>query len=281
MKKMENLWKKIFISVILIFALSLTAFFQQTQKAKISTSEELKADLELVPCEDSERLEAVKKLFLKMGAAESDLIVEDFKTAENLVVTKKGKTGEIVIVGAHYDKSGEGCGAIDNWTGIVITANLYRTMKDLPTEKTYKFVAFGEEEKGLIGSSRMAKAIPKNERVNHCAMVNLDSFGFAYPQVLTNLSSSKMTSSAKDLAKKLKMKFTTGEIPLAGADSDSFIRNEIPAITFHGLSNNWKNYLHTSNDQLKNVNTDSVYIGYQFVLQYLIKIDSSVCSSFR
>ncbi len=278
---MENLWKKIIVTAILIFALSLTAFFQQAQKTKVSTVEEIKTDLELVPCKDKERLEAVKKLFIKMGADETDLVVEDFKKVENLVVTKKGKSNETVIIGAHYDKSDEGCGAIDNWTGIVIISNLYRTMKDLNTEKTYKFVAFGKEEKGLLGSNAMAKAIPQEEKSNYCAMVNLDSFGFAYPQVLENVSSPKMIVLAKDLAKEFEMPLSTASINSALADSASFKSNEIPAITFHGLSNDWQKYLHTSNDKLKNVNINSVFIGYQFILRFLIKIDKSACGSFQ
>jgi len=278
---MENLWKKILVTTILIFGLTLTAFFQQAQKAKVSTAEEIKADVELVPCKDKERLEAVKKLFLKMGAAESDIIIEDFKNVQNLVVTKKGKTDEIVIIGAHYDKAEVGCGAIDNWTGIVIIANTYRTIKDVTTEKTYKFVAFGKEEKGLLGSGAMAKAITTEEKAKYCAMVNLDSFGFALPQVLENISSKKMTELAKVLAKEFELPLSTASLTLASSDSASFIKNDIPAITFHGLSDDWQKYLHSSNDKLKNVNTDSVYVGYQYVLQYLIKLDSSPCGSFR
>ncbi len=279
---MENLWKKILIVSILIFVLCLTAFFQQTQKPKIATENDIKADLELVPCKTDERLEAVKKLFVKMGAAAEDLSVEKFKDVENLVVTKKGKSNETIIIGAHYDKTIEGCGAIDNWTGIVIIANLYRTMKDLNTEKTYKFVAFDKEEKYLIGSTAMAKAISKDGGGNYCAMVNLDSFGFGYPQILDNASSEKLSDLAKDLAKELEMPFSHASLlGSADADSSSFKRIDIPAITLHGLSNDWKNYLHTSKDKLKNVNSNSVFIGYQFVLRYLMKIDSSPCNAFR
>lgn len=277
----ENPWKKILVASILILILCLTVFLQQSQKPKIATESDIKSDVELVPCKDEERLEAVKKLFIKMGADEKDLSVEKFEKVENLVVTKKGKSDETVIVGAHYDKVSEGCGAIDNWTGIVIISNLYRTIKDLNTEKTYKFVAFGKEEKGLAGSSQMAKSISLEDRKNYCAMVNIDSFGFGYPQVLENLSSPKLTDSAKNLAKELEMPFSTASLSLASADSVPFIRNEIPAITFHGLSNDWQNYLHTSKDKLKNVNTNSVFVGYQFMLRYLMKIDGLKCDSFR
>ena len=136
--------------------------------------------MELAPCKGrKERREEVKKLFLKMGAPESDIVFEKLDDVENVVVTKKGKTDETIVIGAHFDKTETGCGAIDNWSGIVIVANLYRTMKDFTTQKTYKFVAFDKEELGLLGSDAMAKKIPKEERANYCAMVNFDSFGFS------------------------------------------------------------------------------------------------------
>lgn len=267
---------------ILLFALCFcTATFAQTKTVKLSTEDEIKEDLKLVSCKNAERLETVRKLFQKLGAADEEINIEKFKDVENLVVTKKGKTDETIIVGAHYDKVNEGCGAIDNWTGIVIIANLYRTLKTLTTQKTYVFVAFGKEELGLLGSEAMAKAIPKEKRVNYCSMVNLDSFGFNYPQVLDNVSSAKMTKAAKNVADEMKIPFSNASLAgTADADSTSFLKRNIPAITFHGLSNKWQEYLHGSKDKLENVNAQSVYIGYRYTLNFLAKVDANSCDAF-
>jgi len=233
-------------------------------------------------CKNDERFEAVKNLFKKMGASDNDLKVENFDKVQNLTVTKKGKTNETIIVGAHYDKVNEGCGAIDNWTGLVIVANLYGTLRQYQTEKTYIFVAFGNEEKGLVGSEAMAKSIPKENRPQYCSMVNFDSFGFNYPQVLSNASSPKMTKFAKDLAKEVNMPFS--EASLAGtadADSTSFVSKNIPAITFHGLSNKWLEYLHSSKDKIENVKPESVLVGYKFGYLFLTRLDQGTCDMFR
>ena len=162
----------------LLTLFSVTIFISAQSADNFSTEDNIKEDLKLNVCEDKERLAAVKLLFKKFGATDDEIIIEKFKNVENLVVTKKGKTGETVIVGAHYDKTSEGCGAIDNWTGIVIIANLYKTLRNFSTEKTYLFVAFGKEELGLVGSEAMARAIPKEKRAGYCSMVNFDSFGF-------------------------------------------------------------------------------------------------------
>lgn len=264
----------------LFFVLTLSAFSQE-QIVRFSTEEEIKADVALVPCKDKERLAAVKSLFAKMGANEAEIKIEKLKSAENLVVTKKGKTDETVVIGAHYDKTDEGCGAIDNWAGIVILANLYRTMKDFTTEKTYQFAAFGKEEIGLVGSNAMADGIPKEKRANYCAMVNFDSFGFTYPQALRNISDTSLIKLAEEVSKEMKIPFAQAGIELASSDSESFRRKKIPAITLHGLNNQWQNYLHSSSDKVSNVNIQSIFIGYRHGLVFLSKIENKPCGAFR
>jgi acetylornithine deacetylase/succinyl-diaminopimelate desuccinylase-like protein len=122
------------------------------QGIRISTREQIKAEFDSVPCKNGERLKAVRALFEKMGAAASDIAVDKYKNVENLVIRKQGNSEEKIIVGAHYDKVADGCGAIDNWTGIVAIAHLYSSLKDVPLNKTILFVAFGKEETGLEGS---------------------------------------------------------------------------------------------------------------------------------
>ncbi len=272
---------KIWFIIITLLSLCLNSPAQQSA-VKYSTEEDLKADLELAPCKGrKERLEAVKKLFLKMGALESEIVVEKLDDVENVVVTKKGKTEETVIVGAHYDKTANGCGAIDNWTGIVILANLYRTMMDFTTQKTYKFVAFDKEELGLLGSIAMAKKIPKETRLDYCAMVNFDSFGFTFPQALRNISTNSLIYLAEEVSDEMKMPFGKAGIEFSSSDSDSFKSRGIPSISLHGLNNQWENYLHTPNDKISKVNMNSVYLGYRHGLVFLSKIDNKPCNAFR
>lgn len=270
-------------SIVILFSLCIfgNASFAQEVKVRISTEEEIKENINLGVCKNTERLEAVKKLFQKMGAKDTDIKIEKIKDVENIVVIKKGKTNETIIIGAHYDKTSDGCGLIDNWTGIVILTNLYRSLKDISTEKTYAFAAFGKEELGLLGSDEMARAIPKEKRVNYCAMVNFDSFGFTYPQVMSNISDTKLANLAKEVSDEFKIPFGKAAIDFASSDSESFRKQKIPAISLHGLNDKWTEYLHTKKDKIENVNLTSVYIGYRFGLSYLIKIDAKSCNAFR
>jgi Iap family predicted aminopeptidase len=256
-----------------IFVLNTSA---QTDDS-IATLENIKQDLGRVVCDNAERLEGVKSLFVEKGADRSELIVEEFGNHKNLVISIDGTPNEIIVIGAHYDKADIGCGAIDNWSGIVILANLYRTLKMLETTKTIKFVAFGSEEKGLVGSRMMARAIPKKERQNYCSMVNFEGFGRSFPQALPKRSDKYLIQVAKGLAKELKITFTHARVKGIDADSSSFRKVKIPAITLHGLDNAYRRYLGKETDVFESIKPASVFYGYRFGLAFIYKLDESPC----
>ncbi len=235
----------------------------------------------MVPCKNQDRLNSAEALFEKMGAQKSDISVEKYKNVDNLVVRKQGRSNELIVVGAHYDKVTDGCGAIDNWTGIVTIAHLYRSLKNVALKKTILFVAFGQEEKGLVGSHAMAAAIKKEGIENYCEMINIDSLGMATPQVLDNVSSKKLEALVSDTAKDLKLPFSHASVAVADADSSSFMARRIPAVTIHGLNNDWMKIIHSGNDQASKVNPVSVYLGYRLILSMITRLDSSSCSAYR
>jgi putative aminopeptidase FrvX len=268
-----------FALVALLFFLS--SFSTGAQTLPISTVEQIKTDLDAVPCANEKRLDAVRSLFEHAGAPPSDITVDPYKDVENLVVIRKGESSEKIVIGAHYDKVQHGCGAVDNWTGIVALAHLYRTLNDAPLKKTLVFVAFGKEEKGLVGSRAMVKAINKEQLSEYCAMINIDSLGMATPQVGDNMSSKKLGQFTVELAKELQIKFGHRDIPGADSDSSSFIARKIPAVMIHGLANDWATVLHTNYDQSSRVNPAGVYLGYRLVLALIVRLDQSTCEAFR
>ncbi len=272
---------QIFLAVLLILIFFINVLFTQRSDGKISTDKEIKSEIELAPCKNEDRFESVKKLFLKMGAEDSDVAVQKFQNGENLIITKKGKTDEIVVVGAHYDKVSSGCGVIDNWTGIVIAANVYRSLKDKETEKTYKFVAFGKEEVGLFGSKALVKSIPPENLPKYCAMVNLDSFGFTTPQALENISDEKLMNLARQTSNEMKIPYFQTSVAGASSDSASFRQAKIPAVSIHGMAENWRDYLHTDKDSASEIDFKSIYASYLFAVNFTKKIDRERCGFWR
>jgi Zn-dependent M28 family amino/carboxypeptidase len=254
---------------------------QQTSDDPLSTAAQVQESFASLPCKQKERLPAVRALFEKMGAVPGDFAVGKYNGAENLVVTKRGANPEKIVIGAHYDFIDDGCGAIDNWTGIVAMAHVYSTVRRLSTDKTVLFVAFGNEEKGLVGSRGMVKAIPKDDVSKYCAIINIDSFGMALPFVLKNISSPKLTSLVEERAAVLKVPVNTVTIYGATSDSEAFMERGIPAVTLSGLGLDWENVLHSKKDQLAAVNHTSVYLGYRLALATWASVDAAPCGTYR
>jgi Iap family predicted aminopeptidase len=245
----------------------------------ISTAEEIQEEFKQVPCAKKERLAAVRMLFERMGAV--DITTQKFRDAENLIVKHGAPSLETIVIGAHYDFVDAGCGAIDNWSGVVALAHVYRTIREFVTNKNVLFVAFDNEEKGLVGSRAMANAIPKEEIPQYCTMINIDSFGLAGPFVLSNTSSAPLIKLSEEVAADLQLPFYKMSLAVADADSSSFLAKKIPAITLSGLSNDWQSVIHTSNDQAAKVNSTSVYHGYRLALSLWSRVDAAPCDTFR
>ncbi|WP_017413843.1 M20/M25/M40 family metallo-hydrolase [Clostridium tunisiense] len=105
----------------------------------------------------------------------------DYKEASstNIIATmksKKGSNGKHIVVGAHYDGV-DTPAANDNASGI---ATVMEAAKVLAKEKLncdVKFIAFGAEEIGLVGSSNYVQTLSSEEKKNIVAMINLDMVG--------------------------------------------------------------------------------------------------------
>ncbi len=75
--------------------------------------------------------------------------------ASNVVAEIRGteKPGEIVLLGAHLDSWDLGTGALDNGVNCVLVTEVARAIAAGPKPKrTIRFVLFGSEESGLLGS---------------------------------------------------------------------------------------------------------------------------------
>jgi hypothetical protein len=79
----------------------------------------------------------------------------------------------------------------------------------------------------------------------------------------------------------MSMPFSHGSIANGDSDSSSFKAKKIPAVTIHGLNNNWPNILHSRNDQASKVNPTSVYLGYRLALAMIARVDQASCVEYR
>ncbi len=110
-------------------------------------------------------------------------------TTMNVIGMKKGKSDEIIVLGAHYDHLGKGgessrapgvnavhYGADDNASGVGMLIEMAQRFSRETPERTVVYIAFGAEEMGLLGSSYFVDhSLIDLKKVK--AMINLDMVG--------------------------------------------------------------------------------------------------------
>lgn len=204
----------------------------------MATDEQMYKDMELSPLTYEERLAAVVELFKRGGAKPEEIITQDVGAGQkNVYVVKKGRTDRVIVVSSHHDREwAVGRGTIDNWTGTTMVTNLYQTMRDMETEATIVFVSFAREEDGLIGSARYLKALSKEQRAKIDANVNLDTLAVDGTFSWQNNSTKSLLEMVKKVADAEKLDHKAERLWGGDADSSSFRRYGIAALTLFGVT---------------------------------------------
>ncbi|MBI5240751.1 MAG: M28 family peptidase [Elusimicrobia bacterium] len=209
----------------------------RSQLEGMATDEQMYQDMELSPLTYEERLAAVVELFKRGGAKPEEIITQDAGAGQkNIYVVKKGRTDRVIVVSSHHDKAEVGAGTIDNWTGTTMVTNLYQAMRDMETEATIVFMSFAREEDGLIGSARYLKSLTKDQRAKIDANVNLDTLAVDGTFSWQNNSTESLLEMVKKVASQEKLDHKPASLWGGDADSSSFRRYGIAAMTLFGVS---------------------------------------------
>jgi hypothetical protein len=139
----------------------------------------------------------------------------------------------LVIIGGHYDSVPMGPGANDNASGTAVTVEVARELMQNPVPGVaVRFVAFGAEEIGLLGSADYVRNLSAEDRQRTRVMMSLDmlavgerpAFGGAEPYL------------SEALARAASQGYRPAELSnylRRMSDHASFLDAEIPAIMFH------------------------------------------------
>jgi len=203
----------------------------------LPTDQEMHDRMARSPLTNPEREAVVIELFKLAGAKAEDIVFQDAgRGKRNILLTKKGRTDRVIVVGAHHDKVREGAGTIDNWTGTTMMINLYQALRDVETDATIVFAAFAREEEGLIGSARFVEELSREKRAKVDAMVNLDTLAVNGTYSWKNNSTRALLDRIKAVAAASRRDLTEATLYGGDADSTSFRRAGIPALTVFGAS---------------------------------------------
>jgi len=130
--------------------------------------------------EEAEAGDYINSQFEMIGL---DTTIQDFEfedddgthTSRNIVAILSGESSKEIIVGAHYDSVDIGEGASDNASGVGLMLAMAKRLKDRAVPYTIRFIAFGAEEIGLVGSDYYASQMTADEIANTVGMINLDT----------------------------------------------------------------------------------------------------------
>ncbi|MCM3569225.1 M28 family peptidase [Neobacillus mesonae] len=129
-------------------------------------------------------LELVEKLKNGPVTATLDVDIERIEKTSYVVEAKlkpnKNKdTGQIVTIGAHHDSVANGPGANDDASGVSAVLELARIFVNTPIDTEVRFLTFGSEERGMVGSSFYVSQLPQSDIDRMVAHFQMDMIGGA------------------------------------------------------------------------------------------------------
>ena len=108
-------------------------------------------------------------------------VVVDARPSRNVIGENPGPSfggkTRVVILGAHYDTVPDVPGANDNASGTAVLLTVAEHLASTSLPFTVRFIAFGSEEVGLVGSRQYVDSLSGVQREQIIAMLNFDSLG--------------------------------------------------------------------------------------------------------
>jgi hypothetical protein len=95
-----------------------------------------------------------------------------YQTSNVIAETRDGDPNNVVVVGAHLDSVGVGPGINDNGSGSATILEIAEQMRKVKPRNKVRFIWFGAEEHGLLGSQAYVDSRPQSERDKIAAMLN-------------------------------------------------------------------------------------------------------------
>lgn len=220
-----------------------------------------------------ERQDLIERLFREVGCDVALQAVD--KKSSNVICDLPGKTSDTLIVGAHFDFAEKGQGIVDDWSGASMLVSLYQTLKSNVSKHSFEFVAFAEEERGLLGSTRYVKQLSARSNIVPQAFINLECLGLTSPKVWVTRSSPILVDRLLEIANAMR-------IPLEGVNVDNvgdddthpFLSKKVPVISIHSITQEKWQILHTEKDNLSAINSTDYYNAYRLIAFYLNYLDA-------
>ncbi|MED4402085.1 M28 family peptidase [Metabacillus fastidiosus] len=184
--------------------------------------------------------------------------------SHNVIATKEAtqkSKNQLVLVGAHHDSVDGAPGANDDASGTATVLELARVFANAPTDTDIRFVTFGAEENGLLGSYEFVKRMTDEDYYRTVGMFQMDMVGSKDAGPLIMYSADGEKNIVTDLGASAGARLSdTGEATPYGwggrSDHVPFAEIGIPAALFiHAPVEPW---YHSPEDTLDKISLDKL-----------------------
>ena len=192
----------------------------------------------------------------------------------NVICTLPGSSGEVIVVGAHFDRVDKGDGVADNWSGASLLPSLYQSLSSEKRWHTFVFIGFSDEEEGFLGSRFYADHLTESELGSIQSMLNLDTLGLDSTRVWASKSSPDLVSLLDEVAASTKLPIDVMNVEdIGNSDGSSFRKHNVPVLTLHSVTPENLKILHSKKDKFSAIHLDDYYDSYNLIASYLVTLD--------
>jgi peptidase M28-like protein len=235
--------------------------------------------LQRLRSKDADRESELKTMFREAGCS-ADQVEEEIvrhKDPPNVICSLPGSTNSVIIIGAHFDHADQGMGAVDDWSGASLLPSLYEALSTSPRKHAFVFVAFTDEEKGLLGSNFYVGHLTKEQLSQVKAVVNLECLGLTSTKVWASMANPELFTDLLKVAGAMNVTLNGVNVEKVGNDDTQAFRDKkVPVITIHSVTQETLPVLHSRRDKLAAINVDYLYESYRVVAVYLAYIDQAL-----
>lgn len=188
-----------------------------------------------------------------------------------------GRDDGVVMVTAHYDSVPGSPGANDDGSGTVLTLELARVLRHLPTHKALRFALWGSEEQGLLGSRHYVSQLTDADAARIAGVFQNDmvatSHGPATAYWLLSVDGGDNAITAQVAAAAARLGYGSqvhGPVPRGSSDHVPFHERKIAAANFswrgEGGPHELEPLYHTPEDTIpQNVSADRLQISLELI----------------
>ncbi len=205
------------------------------------------------------------------------IINSEARTSYNVIGEIEGSEikDEYIVISSHYDSVKNSLGIYDNLTGVVALFSIAIYFLKNKPKRSIKFLWFGSEEVGLLGSKEYLKNIESNKH-QYLFNFNIDMIGVTIGYNIIRVSAEKKLVNYIDYYSKIVGYSIDVDSGIYRSDSEVFADNGIPSLTYSRIPHTKGAKIHSKLDVIDILDIDTLNSNISFLIGLIENIINSV-----